>query len=86
MSDHDNGLTIDAARACIEKLRDECDRLHEALDSHDTIWRAKAWMTRALSITPDEAHELLWRESNDTNTRVAEIARRVIDEHESDSR
>ena len=84
MSEYDNGLTLDAARQCIESLRAECEALSAALDAHDLIWRAKSWLVRDMALTPDEAHDLIWRESNNTNTRVADIARRIISEHEAE--
>ena len=81
MTEHE-ALTVEHARACIDTLRAERDHLSEALGSHDLVWRAKAWMVHDMHITPDEAHDLLWSQSQSTNTRVAEIARRIVAEHE----
>lgn len=84
MAEHEAGLTLERARRCIDELTAERDHLSEAISAHDLIWRAKAWIVHDMRITPDEAHELLWHESSNTNTKVADIARRIITQHESE--
>ena len=75
-------MTVAAARQRIEELRAEVDQLKNAVIAHDRVWRGVAWLIHDLSVTPDEAHDLIWRESMDTNTRVADIAERIVAEHE----
>lgn len=78
----DEPITIEDARRRIIELAAERDTLTDAIARHDLVWRAKCWLVRDLSITPDEAHALIWQESNNTNTRVADIANRIIRQHE----
>jgi GAF domain-containing protein len=54
-------------------------QLREALASRDIIGQAKGMLMERHQISGDEAFSLLRRLSQQSNTRVAEIARRLVD-------
>ena len=59
-------------------LHREIDQLKEALTSRATIDQAKGILMARHGVDPDEAFRLLVRMSNDTNVRLADVARALV--------
>jgi len=59
-------------------LHRENDQLKEALTSRATIDQAKGILMARHGVDPEEAFRLLVRMSNDTNVRVADVARALV--------
>ena len=59
-------------------LARENDQLKEALTSRATIDQAKGILMARHGVDPEEAFQLLVRMSNDTNVRLADVARALV--------
>ncbi|WP_162799175.1 ANTAR domain-containing protein [Nocardioides sp. 616] len=62
----------------LSTLGREVDQLQEALLSRATIDQAKGIIMASRHCSPDEAFRVLTKLSNDTNVRLAEVARAVV--------
>lgn len=62
----------------IGQLGREVSQLREAMASRATIEQAKGLVMADRGCTPDEAFKVLVKLSNDTNVRVAEVARALV--------
>jgi hypothetical protein len=65
-------------RAHREALVDENDQLRRALKTRDTIGQAKGILMERFNTDATRAFELLVKLSQESNTRVADVARRLI--------
>jgi AmiR/NasT family two-component response regulator len=76
----DNGAVLAAftsvALAAAEQ-RETAENLRRGLESNREIGKAVGLLMAAHSISDDEAFELLRQASSRTNTRLAEVARRI---------
>ncbi|WP_433872409.1 GAF and ANTAR domain-containing protein [Saccharopolyspora sp. CA-218241] len=68
-----------AAMALTVKRRD--DQLNRAVATRDVIGQAKGLLMAREGIGPDAAFRLLVAASQDTNRRLAEVARMLVEEH-----
>ncbi|RCW43669.1 GAF domain-containing protein [Halopolyspora algeriensis] len=59
------------------------DQLTEALATRDLIGQAKGLLMAREKITGEQAFQLLVRTSQDTNIKLVEVARWLVDEHEN---
>jgi AmiR/NasT family two-component response regulator len=73
----DDAITARQAQR-IADLESENDHLREALASRDLIWSAKVMIAAATGCGPDEAHDLLIKQSQHENRRVREIAAEIV--------
>ncbi|WP_110183084.1 ANTAR domain-containing protein [Nocardioides solisilvae] len=72
---------IEAFGRAVERIANlgrEVSQLREALTSRATIEQAKGLVMADRGCTPDEAFKVLVKLSNDTNVRVAEVARALV--------
>lgn len=86
-------LYICEALHAVERARDvereqellaEIEQLRRAIETRDTIGQAKGMLMERFNVDADGAFQLLARLSQDTNTRLEEIARQLVDiEHPS---
>jgi len=73
----DDGITVRQAQR-IADLEAQIHHLREALATRDLIWSAKVMIAAATGCGPDEAHELLIKQSQHENRRVREIAAEIV--------
>jgi len=60
-------------------LQDEIDGLRIALRSRDTIGMAKGILMERHGLTPDQAFERLNKMSQDSNTKLRDVAAYLVD-------
>ncbi|SPM35606.1 histidine kinase [Mycobacterium rhizamassiliense] len=60
-------------------MQDEIEQLRRAIETRDTIGQAKGMLMERFNIDAAGAFQLLARLSQDTNTRLEEIARQLVD-------
>ena len=56
---------------------------HRALDTHDVIGQAKGLLMQRNGVTGLHAFKMLARASQDTNRKLVDVARWLVDTHES---
>jgi AmiR/NasT family two-component response regulator len=77
----DNGQTDE-----VTALRLEVEQLRAALATRDMIWTAKAVIAATTGCTPQEAHELLVRQSQFEHRKLRDVALDLVKRHESSGR
>jgi two-component system, response regulator / RNA-binding antiterminator len=70
----------------VTALRLEIEQLREALATRDMIWTAKAVIAATTGCSPQEAHELLVRQSQFEHRKLRDVALELVNRHESSGR
>jgi AmiR/NasT family two-component response regulator len=70
-------MEIRGAHDEVDRLRSEVDNLQAALTTRDVIGQAKGVLMERHGIGADEAFERLVRLSQDTNTKLHDVAARI---------
>jgi hypothetical protein len=70
----------------VTALRLEVEQLREALATRDMIWTAKAVIAATTGCSPQEAHELLVRQSQFEHRKLRDVALDLVKRHESSGR
>ncbi len=70
----------------VSALRLEIEQLREALATRDMIWTAKAVIAATTGCSPQEAHELLVRQSQFEHRKLRDVALELVNRHESSGR
>lgn len=70
--------TARARFADLQLLRDEVGDLKRSLEARKLIERAKGVLMRDMGVGEQEAYRWLKRTSSQSNTKIAEIARRIV--------
>lgn len=64
-------------------LRLEVEQLKEALATRDMIWTAKTVIAATTGCSPEEAHDLLVRQSQFEHRKLREVAMELVSRHAS---
>lgn len=83
--DRDLGYIFAAHAAIVWAAVSRGEHFRSALASRDTIGQAKGMIMERYNLGPIQAFELLRRLSQDTNTRIADIAQRLVNNEHPDT-
>ena len=70
----------------VTALRLEVEQLRAALATRDLIWTAKTVIAATTGCSPQEAHELLVRQSQFEHRKLRDVALELVNRHESSAR
>jgi len=70
----------------VTALRLEVEQLRAALATRDMIWTAKTVIAATTGCSPQEAHELLVRQSQFEHRKLRDVALELVNRHESSAR
>ena len=82
----DNGQIDSGGTDEVTALRLEVEQLRAALATRDMIWTAKAVIAATTGCSPQEAHELLVRQSQFEHRKLRDVALDLVKRHESSGR
>ena len=67
----------------LSALKLEVEQLREALATRDMIWTAKAVIAGTTGCSPEEAHDLLVRQSQFEHRKLRDVAMELVNRHAS---